>query len=66
MAYELRCPGRPAREFATEAEAVAAARQVLADDGDAEVDVIDTETGRAAAPGASRAWREELSKRVGF
>ena len=66
MPYELRCPGRPAATFDTEPEAVAAAREILVEDPDAEVDVIDTATGKPAPPGASKGWREDLKKRVGF
>ena len=66
MPYELRQAGRPPATFDTEEEAMAAARQVLIDDPDAEPDVIDTTTGKPTAPGASKAWREELKNRVGF
>ena len=66
MAYEVRVPGRAPAVFGTEAEAVVAARQVLLDDADAEPEVLDTATGKPVAPGASKAWRDELAKRVGF
>ena len=66
MGYELRVAGRAAQRFETEPEAVAAARRCLADDPEAEPEVIDLATGRACAPGASKAWREELKGRVGF
>ena len=66
MAYELRVPGQAGVLFETEAEAMAAARRVLLDEPDAEVEVLDGATGAAVAPGASKAWRDELKSRVGF
>ncbi len=66
MAYELRIPGAPSARFETEQEAVEAARLALREAPDAEVEVIDLTTGKPAAPGASRSWREELKNRVGF
>jgi hypothetical protein len=66
MAYELRLPGRPAAQFETEQDAVAAARRALEDNPDAEPDIIDLATGKPAAPGSSKNWREELKNRVGF
>jgi hypothetical protein len=66
MAYELRIPGQPPASFDTEAAAIAAARGCLADNPDAEPEVIDLATGKPCAPGASKEWRDELSKRVGF
>ena len=66
MPYELRLPGHPPAIFETEPEAVEAAKQALADDPDAEPEVFDTATGKPSAPGASKAWREDLKKRVGF
>ncbi|MBV8911631.1 MAG: hypothetical protein JOZ05_01175 [Acetobacteraceae bacterium] len=66
MAYELRMTGATAQQFDTEQEAVAAAERLLREDPDAEPEIIDLSTGRAAAPGASRNWREELRNRIGF
>ncbi len=66
MAYELRV-GSVAREsFPTEEEAIAAVRALILAEPDAEPEVFDLATGRPCAPGASRNWREELAKRVGF
>ena len=45
---------------------MAAAREAVLADPDAEPEVIDTETGQPAAPGASAASREELRNRAGF
>ncbi len=66
MAYELRVAGVAKGSFPTEEGAIEAAREVIQENADAEVEVIDLATGRACAPGASKNWREELSKRVGF
>ncbi len=65
MAYELRV-GTATTRFDSEPEAVEAAKQALRDDPDAEPEVIDLETGRPAAPGASRQWRDDLKNTVGF
>ena len=66
MPYELRVPGRKPIAYDTEPEAVAAARQCLREDAEAEPEVIDLATGKPCAPGASAAWREELRRNVGF
>lgn len=66
MPYELRIPGQPPVNFDTEPEAMAAARQRLADDPDAEPEVIDLSTGKPTAPGATKAWREDMKNRIGF
>ena len=66
MPYELRVPNAPPQRFETEQDAVEAAKQVLHGDPNAEPEIIDLATGKPAAPGASRNWREELKNRVGF
>jgi len=66
MGFELRMPGVSSAEFETEQEAVAAARRAIQENPDAEVEIIDLSTGKAAAPGSSKNWREELRNRVGF
>jgi hypothetical protein len=66
MAYELRVGGAPKGQFGTEEAAVAAARDVIREDADADVEVFDLETGKPCAPGASQTWRDDLAKRVGF
>ena len=65
MAYELRV-GPVTTQFETESEAVNAAKQALRGDPDAEPEVIDLTTGKPAAPGASRQWREDLKNNIGF
>ncbi len=66
MPYELRITGAPRAQFDTEQEAVDAAALALRDNPDAEPEIIDLATGRPAAPGSSKNWREELKNRVGF
>ncbi len=66
MAYELRVNGTSKGRFDTEAAAVAAARDMIRANPDAEPEIFDLETGKPCAPGASKTWREELANRVGF
>ncbi len=66
MAYELRVGGTSTGQFDTEEAAVAAARDVIRANPDADPEIFDLETGEPAAPGASKAWREELANWVGF
>ena len=66
MTYELRIGGGPKGRFDTEEAAVAAARDVIRRDADADVEIFNLQTGRPCAPGASKTWREALANRVGF
>lgn len=66
MAYEMRLGGAPKGRFDTEEAAVAAARDAIRQDPDADLEIFDLETGKPCAPGASKTWREELANRVGF
>ena len=66
MPYELRVGGVSKGRFDTEEAAVAAARDVIRANPDADPEIFDMETGKASAPGASKTWREELANRVGF
>ncbi len=66
MAYELRVTGTSRGRFDTEEAAVAAARDVIRANPDADPEIFDLETGKPCAPGASKTWREELANRVGF
>jgi hypothetical protein len=65
MPYELRRPDATPIIFDSEEAAVHAASAALRDDPDLELEIIDLATGRACAPGASRAWREDLRQRMG-
>ncbi len=66
MSFELRLSGAPPAQFDTEDEAIAAARQALQTDPNAEPEVIDLTTGKPCAPAADKSWREDLKNRVGF
>ncbi len=66
MPYELRAAGKPPVTFETEAEAMAAAKAITLADPDAEPEVIDLTTGEPAAPGASKADRDDYATKVGF
>lgn len=66
MAYELRVNGTSSGRFDKEEAAVAAARDAIRANPDAEPEIFDLETGKPCAPGASKTWREELASRVGF
>ena len=63
MPYELREKGRPVQTFDTEDEAVAGARELLRTQPDSAPEIWDTTTGK---PAASKAWREDLARKVGF
>ena len=52
MAYELHLGGAPKGRFDTEEAAVAAAREAIRHNADAEVEIFDLETGKPSAPGA--------------
>lgn len=66
MPYELRVGGKSRNTFETEEQAMAAARELVQADADANVEVFDLTTGQPAAPGASRAEREDFASKVGF
>jgi hypothetical protein len=66
MAYEVRLNGAPKGTYDTEEAAIAAVRDVIRDDADAQPEIFDLSTGKPVAPGASQGWREELANRVGF
>lgn len=66
MAYELRIGGTKRAQFETEQEAIAEAKRTLVEDPNSDAEVIDMTTGRAAAPGSSKAWRDELRNKIGF
>ncbi len=66
MPYELRAKGRTVQTFGTEDEAVAGARELIRTQPDSDPEIWDTTTGKPAAPAASKAWREDLARKVGF
>ena len=52
--------------FDTEDEAVTGARELIRVQPDSDAEIWDTTTGKPAAPAASKAWREDLARKVGF
>jgi hypothetical protein len=64
MPYELRAKGRAVQTFDTEDEAAAGARELILTQPDSDPEIWDTTTGKPAAPAASKAWREDLSRKV--
>jgi hypothetical protein len=66
MPYELRLKDGSRQTFDTEEEAVARAGEILQEHPDVEIDIWDTTTGKPAAPGASKSWREEIAGKIGF
>lgn len=66
MAYEIRMEGKPAETFESSEAALDRVREILASDPDADPEVIDSKTGRAFEPAASKRWREHLANKVGY
>ncbi len=66
MAYELRNGGKAVGTFESSEKALEQARVLLRSDPDADPDILDTATGRAFEPAASKRWREHLANNVGF
>jgi hypothetical protein len=66
MPFTLRLDGKTVATFNTEEEAVARARAILRDDSDKQPEVLDAETGRSVAPGASKGSRDDLARKIGF
>ena len=65
--YELRINGRPVGVYGDQAAALARARlftNLDNPDADAEIEVMDTRTGRAFEVAASVRWREEVAARM--
>ena len=66
MAFAVKLDGKTIVTFDTEQEAMARAREIIRSNADQQPEVLDTETGRAVAPGASANSRERLARKVGF
>jgi hypothetical protein len=66
MPYELRVDGKSVQIFDTEEEAIAHAREAMQARPECEPEIWDTTTGKPAAPAASKAWRDDLARKVGF
>jgi hypothetical protein len=66
MGYELRINGRTAEVYDHPEDALDRVRALMKSDCDIEPEVLDTRTGRAFEPAASKRWREELAAKIGF
>ena len=65
MRYKVRVSGAVTGTFATQEEAVAAVRDIVRQDVNAEP-ILDDETGKPVTPASSRAWREHLAHQIGY
>jgi hypothetical protein len=66
MPYELRIDGKPVETFDSEEEAMHHARNAMRTRPESEPEILDTATGKPVSPGASKAWRDDLARKVGF
>lgn len=62
--YELRIDGQPVAVYPDEVTALSRVRQVACVNIDAEIEVMDTRTGRAFEVAASVRWRDEIAARM--
>jgi hypothetical protein len=62
--YELRINGRPVAVYDDQSVALAGVRLLTDLDANAEIEVMDTRTGRAFEVAASLRWREEIAARM--
>lgn len=66
MAYELRLEGQASELFVTTEAALRRVRSIIRNQPDADPEIVDTRTGRAFEPAASKDWREELARKLGY
>jgi hypothetical protein len=66
MPFELRIGQTTVATFETADEAIARAREIVRSDADKQPEVVDTTTGKAVAPAASRASRDDLARKIGY
>ena len=66
MPFEVRMEGKAVGTFDTSEEALERVRAAVKDHPDCEPEIIDTATGRAFEPAASKSWREHLANNVGY
>ncbi|HEX5325284.1 MAG TPA: hypothetical protein VFW75_01320 [Acetobacteraceae bacterium] len=66
MRYQVHIEKREVGSFATSEEALAWVRRELKTRPDCEPEILDGETGQPFAPAASRGWRDQLAKTVGY
>lgn len=62
MAYEVRIAGKPVATFDTSDAALERVREEIGRQPDCEPEIIDTSTGHAFEPAASKGSREHLTK----
>ena len=62
--YELRINGRPVGVYQDQSVALARVRLFTDLDTDAEIEVMDTRTGRAFEVAASVRWRDEIAAKM--
>jgi hypothetical protein len=62
--YELRINGRSVAVYDDQSVALAGVRLLTDLDANAEIEVMDTRTGRAFEVAASLRWREEIAARM--
>ena len=66
MRYKVRVSGAVTVTFATQEEAVAAVRDIVRQDVNAQPGTLDDETGKPVTPASSRAWREHRAHQIGY
>ncbi len=66
MPYEVRIDSQATGTFDTSEEALDHVRAAVKQRPDCEPEIIDTATGRAFEPAASKSWREHLANNVGY
>lgn len=66
MPFIVRLGDKTIATYETEDEALARANEIVRADADQQPEVLDAQTGRAVAPGASARSRERLARKVGF
>lgn len=62
MAYEVRIASKPVAIFDTSEAALERVREEIARQPDCDPEIIDTTTGHAFEPAASKGWRDHLTK----
>lgn len=66
MSYQVRVNGKVAASYATQEEALAHVRAVVAENPDQEPEIVDSDTGRSVEPASTQRWRDDLSGKVGY
>jgi len=66
MAFELRADGRTVCTCDTAEEALSRVRDLVRTTPDCEPEIFDLATGRPLEPAASRHWRDDLARKMGY